>query len=233
MAVLKVATIDEYEGLAGDTKPTGVRVWSRFTEHDTSKVFRTHDGTNWVQIDPLVSIVAGTNRIGTVSGVLKEVNVTKALEAAVGYSANDVLSESDTPSAGTAWTFSAIARANGASGYITKAQVISESESVIPRLTLFLFNATPTSELDDNAANTAPDSADLATYIGAIDFPALESLGTTDSHALSSPSTVGNLPLAFTCDAGADDLFGILVTRDAFTQTATDDMTVKLTAEQY
>ncbi len=59
MAVLKVATIDEYEGLAGDTKPTGVRVWSIFTEHDTSKVFRTHDGTTWVQIDVLTKDADG------------------------------------------------------------------------------------------------------------------------------------------------------------------------------
>jgi len=69
--------------------------------------------------------------------------------------------------------------------------------------------------------------------VGKIDFPALESLGTTDSTATATPSTVGNLPLAFKCAAGADDLFGILVTRVAFTQTAGDDMTVILLVEQY
>ena len=166
------------------------------------------------------------------SGTLTMVTVTKALEAAAAYTANDVLSETDTGSAGTAWTFAAVAGADGGSGYITKAQVISESEGVVPRLTLFLFSETPTSELDDNAANTAPDAADKAFYVGKIDFPAMESLGTTDSNSICSPGTVGNLPLAFECATDADDLYGILVTRDAFTQTATDDLTVKLTVER-
>jgi len=181
----------------------------------------------------ILSIAAGNNRIGTVSGVLKSVSVTKALEAAVAYTAGDVLCETDTASAGTAWTFAAIARANGAKGYITKAQVISETTAITPRLTLFLFHTAPTCELDDNAANTALLHADEANYIGKIDFPAMEDIGTGDSEAVATPSTVGNLPLEFECAAAADDLIGVLVTRDAFTQTATDDMIVKLTVEQY
>ena len=177
---------------------------------------------------------AGTSLGVPVPGTLKQVSVTKALDATGGaYSANDVLSEDDTASAGTAWTFAAIAREDGAAGYITKAEIISESEGVTPRITLFVFSATPTSELDDNAANTAPDSADLANYIGRIDVAALESLGTTDSNAVATPSTVGNLPLAFKCASDADDLFVIAVTRDIFTQTAGDDLTIRLTCEQF
>jgi hypothetical protein len=163
---------------------------------------------------------------------LVTVSVTKALESAGAYAAEDVLSESDTPDAGTAWTFAAVAKVNGGTGYIVKAQAICETTDVTPRLTLYLFNATPTSELDDNAANTALLHADLANYVGKIDFPAMEDLG-GDSEAVVSPSTYGNLPLAFQCASDADDLIGILVTRDAFTNTATNDMTVRLTVEQY
>lgn len=191
----------------------------------TGRIAYGHDGTDAYPLKVNVS--------GSLVGTLKRVSVTKALFASVAYSANDVLCESETNTTGTAWTFSAIASKNGGTGYIVKAEAISESENVIPRLTLFLFTATPTSELDDNAANTAPDAADLANYIGRVDFPAMESLGTTDSNTVATPSTYGNLPLAFECAATADDLFGILVTRDAFTQTATDDMTIRLTAEQY
>ncbi len=169
----------------------------------------------------------------TTSGVLTTVSVTKALAAASAYDANDVMSESASNGVGTAWTFSRVARRNGGSGYIVGAHLTSESESVTPRCTLYLFNLTPTSELDDHAANTAPDAADKAKYIGKIDFLALESVGTTDSVASATPSTYGNLPIAFVCDVSADDLFGILVTRDAFTQTAGDDMTIKLMVEQY
>ena len=163
---------------------------------------------------------------------IKSVSVTKALEAAVAYTAGDVLSETDTAAAGTAWTFSAIAKANGTSGYITKVQIISETTALTPRLILYLFHTAPTCELDDNAANTALLHADLAKYVGKVDLPAMEDLGTGDSEAMATPSTVGNLPMAFTCAATADDLIGVLATRDAFTQTATDDMTVIVTVEQ-
>ena len=161
----------------------------------------------------------------------KTVSVTKALAAAGNYTAEDVLSESAT--IGTAWTFSAIARQNGASGRITKAQAICETTALTPRLTLFVFTATPTSALNDNVANTALLHADLANYVGKIDFLGLEDLG-GDSEAVATASTTGNLPLDFTCAATADDLYGILVTRDAITgEVAGDDMVIRLTAEQY
>ncbi len=161
---------------------------------------------------------------------IKTISVTKALAAAAQYSANDVLSENAT--SGTAWTFTEVVKQNGGSGYITAVQVISESENVTPRITVFWFNAIPTSIDNDNVANTAPDSGDLAKYIGKTDVPALESLGTTDSVAIATPSTVGNLPMAFTCVSTVDDIYAIVVTRDVFTQTTTDDLTIRLTIEQ-
>lgn len=157
--------------------------------------------------------------------MIKEVSVTKALAAAGNYAAEDVLSESAT--AGTAWIF----RGTGGSGYITKAQAICETTGLTPRLILYLFNVLPTSNLYDNVANTALLHADLAKYIGKIDFPALEDLG-GDSEALASPSTYGNLPIAFCTKDVAQTLYGILVTRDAITgESAGDDMTVILTVE--
>lgn len=157
--------------------------------------------------------------------LIKTVSVTKALAAAANYAAEDVLSES--ASAGTVWTFNML----GGSGYITKAQAICETTALTPRLTLFLFKTLPTSELNDNVANTALLHADLAKYIGKIDFPALEDIG-GDSEAVATPNTNGNLPLAFDCASVTDTLYGILVTRDAITgETATDDMTIILTVD--
>ncbi len=167
-----------------------------------------------------------------VYGRLKTISVTKAVAAAGNYGAEDVISES--ASSGTAWNFALIGKGLGFSGYITKAQVIVETTAQAHRLTLYLFNVTPTAEDNDNVANTAVVHADLASFVGKIDFPALESLGGGDSDTVSTPSTSGNLPLAFTCADGDSDLYGILVTRDAFTnETATDDYTITLTAEQY
>ena len=161
---------------------------------------------------------------------LIDVSVTKALAAAGDYAAGDVLSES--VSTGTAWTFSGVVKQNGCSGEITKAQAICETTALTPRLTLYLFTATPTAQLNDNAANTALLHADLANYVGKIDFVAMEDLG-GDSETIATPSTLGNLPLSFTCASDANDLYGILVTRDAITgESAGDDMTVNLTIEQ-
>ncbi len=173
-----------------------------------------------------------------VVGILKTISVTKALAAATAYHAEDVLSESATNAAGTCWTFDAIARQPGASGHIVRAIVSSETTNVTPALTLFLYNVARTAstdELDDHAVNVAPKNADVRTtgsYIGRIDFPQLSDIG-GNSESVCSPSTGGGLPLPFICAAADDALYGIVVTQTAFTQTATDDLTIKLTAEQY
>lgn len=171
----------------------------------------------------------GTTNLVTLR-TLKTVSVTKALAAAAIYHAEDVISES--AAEGTAWTFAALGRAIGGKGYITKVQAISKTTAVTPRLTLFLFNAAVTCAVNDHAANTAPVFADLAQYVGKVDLPAMEDLGTGMSVAVSTPSTTGNLPMEFECDAAATSLIGVLVTRDAFTQTATDSMAVRITVEQ-
>ena len=183
--------------------------------------------SRYVQVDGRGRLVLAPRGVGK----LKLVSLTKQLAAASAYDANDVISEN--ASTGTSWRFEIVARENGGSGYIVKAQAISESESVTPRLTLYLFNVAPTAALNDHAANTNPDLADIPNYVGRIDFPAMEALGTTDSNTIATPSTSGNLPLAFECAYNSDDLYGVLVTRDAYTQTATDDMVIKLTIEQF
>lgn len=155
---------------------------------------------------------------------------TKELAAAEAYAAEDVLAES--VDAGTVWTFTEIFRGNNLGGYITKAQAICERTNVTPRLTLYLFNATPNCNLHDNVANTALAHADESQFVGKIDFPALEDLG-GDSEAVATPSTVGNLPLWVDAATNADDLIGVLVTRDALTLTVDDEMIIKLTLEQY
>jgi hypothetical protein len=161
---------------------------------------------------------------------IKTVSVTKALAAAGNYDAEDVMCEHATT--GVAWTFAALARANGGTGRIIKAHALWETTALTPRLTLFLFNAAPTTELDDNKANAAPAFADLSQYVGKIDFPAMEDLGGM-SEAIATPSTYGNLPLDFECAAAADDLIGILVTRDAITgEVAEASLTIRLTVEQ-
>lgn len=164
------------------------------------------------------------------SAVLVEKEETKELAAAGNYAANDVLSED--AAAGTAWTFSDIVGADGGKGYITKVQAICEETAPVMRTTLYLFKATPTCNLNDNVANTAVLAADRSNFVGKVDLPALESLGGC-AEAGATPSTTGNLPLAFSCASNANDLYGVLVTRDAETNEVADmEMTVRITVEQ-
>ena len=160
------------------------------------------------------------------------VSVTKALTAAANYDANDVMSEN--ASSGTAWTFNSVVRGNGGSGTIVKAIALLETTALTPGLTLFLFSALPTSELDDNKANTAVLHADEANYVGRITFPAMADLGTGDSESMVTPSlTSGNIPLTFNCATGDSALYGVVVTRDAITgETAGDELIIKLTVER-
>ena len=156
---------------------------------------------------------------------------TKALAAAENYAAEDVMCEN--VSTGVAWTFAAVVGQAGAGGWITKAHALWETTALTPRLTLYLFNAAPTTELDDNKANAAPAFADLSQYVGKIDFPAMEDLGGM-SESLATPSTSGNLPLAFRCASDGTSLIGILVTRDAIAgEAAGESLTIRLTCVQY
>lgn len=217
MTVVRTTTIQNFLGLSSDTKPTAdVPAGSRFWETDTGLLYR-YDGSAWAE--------------DRATGLLQtEVTVTKAIAAAGNYSAEHVLSESAT--VGTHWTFSGVLPDNGGRGYIVKASVVVETTAQVQRLTLFLFNASSASSNDDRTQNDAPLSGDSIKYQGRIDFSALDDLG-GQSDTLATPSLSGNLPLAFECAAGENDLFGILVTRDAFTnEVAGDDYTIKLTCER-
>jgi len=191
------------------------------------------DSDGQVIISPL-ALSAGTARIGTVSGVLKQVITTKAIDASLGaYAVGDVVNDDDCSTTATCWTFADVARVDGGYGYIVDATIFSDSEGIVPELTLLLFNATPTGQLTDNSANSNPDPADRLKWVGYIEFPAMEGFCCSASVALVSPSTVGHLPLAFKCAAADTSLYGVLYTKTAFTQVATDDITIALLVEQY
>lgn len=141
------------------------------------------------------------------------------------YAANDVISEN--ASTGTAWSFSG----QGRSGLITGATLVTNKQSVTAAFTLFLFRATPTGVLNDNAANTSPVFAEASDYIGHIDFDAAESLGSSSSWTLASPGTGGNLPLPFFTPSN-DTIYGVLVTRDVFTPDSGQQFSITLTVER-
>jgi len=159
------------------------------------------------------------------------VTVERTLAAAGDYAAEDVLSDDADNGEGTAISFTGIGKNKGAGGYITKSSILCSATALTPKFTLYLFNQTPTSELDDNAVNTAVLTADRLNYVGKIDYPAMEDLG-GNSETLCTPSTYGNLPLSFNCDESSDSLYGVLVTRDAITgEAAGMTIAISLTSE--
>lgn len=159
-----------------------------------------------------------STKVWGIGGRTISIAVTRTLDASGGdYAAEDVVSDDDTSSGGTAITFTGIAKNKGAAGYITNASILCSTTALAWRLTLYLFRVTPTAgELDDNAVNTSVHTTDRPNYVGKIDFPAMSDLG-GNSETEATPSTVGNLPRSFNCDPSDDSLYGILVTRDAET----------------
>lgn len=143
------------------------------------------------------------------------------------YAAEDVISESTT--AGTVWTFSDVVGFGGRGGLITKAIVQTDEGALTPQLSLLLFNAAPTTaNLNDNAANTAPDYDDVGKFVGVIDFPAMTDLGGDSSWAVASLSADNDLPLAFKCADADVNLYGILVAQGALTPVSTQKVTITL-----
>jgi len=170
------------------------------------------------------------NGAGTTAGTT-EVRLAKAIAAAGAYAANDVVNDTACTTTATPWLFLLMA-SSGGYGVIKSATIFSESENIAPRLTLFLFNATPTGSLADNVANTNPIKANRTKYVGKIEFPALKNRSAScASEASVTPSTVGGLPIWYKCATGATTLYGVLVTEDIFTQTATDDIEITLQIE--
>lgn len=156
------------------------------------------------------------------NGHYKTIKVQKTLEAEGTYTANDVMSESDTDGEGTDWDFEF-----GGTGKINRVVIVSATTGRTSVLTLYLYTSPPTCELDDNAANTGPLVADLAFYLGHIKFPAMVSQG-GPSYTIASETIVGcNMPFAF----NKSKLYGVLV--DGTGQDFGDDTTldVIITAE--
>lgn len=122
----------------------------------------------------------------------RTVRVQKTLEADGAYGAKDVMSESDTNSAGTDWDFEF-----GGVGEIIKALAVTDLTTATAALTLLLYSAPPTCELDDNAANDGPNAADTPYFLGRVEFDALASEGGSAFAIITKADEGGGLPIAF------------------------------------
>src|SRR5690606_6932904 len=115
--------------------------------------------------------------------------VTKTIAAAGNYDALDVLSDSATDNAGTAFEFEKIAPRHGHPFLISSALIKCSEDSTTFRGRLHLFNAEPLAaevEMDDTVAFAIKTAAGSAKYLGYIDFPSLADMGTLPSMGQST-----------------------------------------------
>jgi hypothetical protein len=150
------------------------------------------------------------------------------------YIAKDTVSNST--SAPVVLTFEIIVNIEGASGYITKARLITNQSTNTAKFRLHLYRTSPTA-INDNSPFTFL-AADTTGRIGIIDFPACQTEG-SGSNAAYSMFTIGTLNNASTQSpqgalpfiSSSTSIFGILETLDAFIPISAQTFFIELTAD--
>lgn len=181
-------------------------------------------------------LVAGTSRIGKVQPDMHEVRVVKAIDASIeAYTAGDMVNDDDCCTTAAAWEIAGAASATGGYGAIWGIDLVNETENQAVQYEIILFNATPAFtgvQFTDNWPNVHPHKEDRSKHIRDILLPTSIARGAaiaTTTHA--SPSTSGGLPVFYKCATGSTSLYFVLVTRTAYTQTATDDIEITFNIE--
>jgi len=131
------------------------------------------------------------------------------------YTAGDVIT---TVTSGTIITFGGISRDGRRGGIIQEALLIdSANQATKLDAELYLFDTTVTVP-NDNAA-FAPTDAELRTLVGVIPFLSSNwKIGTVTSGADGNAvNQVSGLSMPFNVKVATNDLFGVLVARNAYT----------------
>lgn len=183
-----------------------------------------------VDVTSLPALPAGTNSIGAVASnsVLSSATVTRPTNTDA-YAAKDVISTA----VGAVIEFTGMARANGGTGTIVKARLMTSQSTNTAQYRLHLFHTQPTAIADN--AQYAMLIANQANRVGMIDFPAAATEGTgSDVAATMRPSSDGSYPppnLWYKCAANDTKLYGILETIGAFTPASGQTFFIELGAD--
>lgn len=176
-------------------------------------------------------VATGLTGTGGVASVGSTVNIAsnKTRPAnTTAYAINGVISDSTT--AGTPFVFVGAAAVNGGSGYVTKVLLQTDNKTFASATRLHLFNAPPTIAHNDGAL--FPNLwVDKDSYQGYID---LDTSSAEDATASTAAKAINkDIRLAFTCAAGAKDLYGILQVKVATSSvTSGQNFNIRFTIEQ-
>lgn len=161
----------------------------------------------------------------TVVGLLAPVSLefTRPADTAA-YVAND--SVSDSTSAPTTLEFTNAVRANGGSGYITRAVLVTNQSTNVSQFRLHLYSVAPTAGNDN--APFALSWAQRANGLGFIDFDAMQTEGSGSDMAVA----VWRQPLAIIAAGGTRSIFAKLETKLGFTPASGQVFRIVLIVDQ-
>lgn len=153
---------------------------------------------------------------------LQEIAETPTITAAGIYAAGDAI--------GGMLTFENAVSFNGGSGAIVKVVIIDDAQQLAP-IDIVFFNQpfTPTA---DNAPFT-PTDVDMQNCIGYVDILAADYANFVNNSVACKALGLYRLPFPFRVADTQTSLYAQMVVRATPTYVAVDDLTVKLTIEQY
>ena len=137
------------------------------------------------------------------------------------YSAGDVVGDSLTVA--NLQRFNGMARYNGGGGIIQSA-ILVDSVAAATKLdsVLYLFDAPIVTQVDN--AVWAPTDTDMLSCVGKIPFPT----GAFDVCGANGIIAVTGIGLAFSCRPNDQNLYGILVARNAYTPASIEVFEMRL-----
>lgn len=179
------------------------------------------------KLDSIIANTASTpaseNHLGEVGGNTKEVAASFTRPGDTNaYAISDAVS--DSTSAPTVITFTAVGRVNAGSGYITTARLVKNGATTTnANFRLYLYSVAPT-PVNDNAAFPLL-WANRTGRIGYIDFSSMstEGAGSDSAQALATATA-----LEFVCASGTTNLFGVLVAKAAYAPASAEQFHITL-----
>lgn len=179
-----------------------------------------------IRIDPTGVTAQNVNVLTMPSGALQ---VSKQISASLtrpadttAYAAGDAVTNSTTVP--VAITFQNCARANAGSGRLIGATMVDSANQATKGIfELWVFTALPTPD-NDNAAFT-PTDAECATLVGIIPLNATFVGDATAGAGGNCVYEAAPSDFPFTCGVGVDDLYGLMVVRNAYTPVSAETFT--------
>lgn len=143
------------------------------------------------------------------------------------YAVGDVVANST--SAAAPLEISGCGRANGTSGYITRATFIADQKSIVPSIRVHVFNAAPTMS-NDNAPHRGLYT-DVSKRVGEFVLGPLSTPADTTNSTLSRAMDM-NLRVPFVCGGSTTSLFFVFEALTAFTPANAGKFTLQLAIDQ-